>query len=490
MGFSLILAGFFFLIVPTVNLLDIFPDFIGYIFIFAGLFRLKRIDSYMYKASHYALIMALVNLTKPVCLALCVTESTAAQSSNITTATLIYLVIELIFGILLVKNLFDGFSDIGFQYDDSSVKSRKKLLGRFYPKKKKADYEHSVHNKQSGEYKSLVERHGLHPVRYVALPQRKAIFKGVDGLYVFTVIFFAVRCVMTLIPELTTLGYTLTTYGTYEQSGDTGMRIMLMILCVFLGTVLGTAWYIACSKYIRGINRDGFFISRLKEAYRTKVTDNPDVMRSIEFSAYEKLLTAALVFGGDLFIDGFDVIPDIIPAALLFVALIMFRKHYKPFAVLSVFSGIYTAFCGFLLYIQISSVGTFYADTGLELPPMTALYGKLFPVSKAAFLILVVATLVMLIVYMKKNFTRAPLYSKGELVCGASIIALSQIGSAVGYFTDIISDELLRIPIKLGRVVWYANVYISFGSLIVYLIGMIVFISGCTLISNKLSGKE
>ena len=119
MGFSLILAGLFFLIVPTVNLIDLFPDFVGYLLIFAGLARLKRIDGYMAKCAHYALVMALLSLAKPLALVFSLTDYSDAQSSNITTATLIFAVIELIFGFLLFKNLFDGFANLGYQYENS-----------------------------------------------------------------------------------------------------------------------------------------------------------------------------------------------------------------------------------------------------------------------------------------------------------------------------------------------------------------------------------
>lgn len=489
MGFGLILTGFLFLVIPTVNVIDIMPDFIGYILIFIGLSKQKRIDSYMYKASHYALIMAIINLAKPVVLAFCLNDSHTAQSSNITTATLIFLVIELIAGILLIKNLFDGFSDLGFQYGDSK-RSVKKLLGRFIPARKKLSYENSIHNKQSAEYKRLVAKNGLHPVQYVTLPKRKAIFNGVDGLYIFTLIFFVVRTVMTLLPELTTLAYTLTSSGTYEQVQSTGLRITLIILCLFLGTVLGIAWYISSYKYLSGVKNDEDFISSLKLAYKTKITDNPDVTRSIKYTGFYRIMLAALIFGGDLFFDGTDFIPDIISATLFMIAILWLAKYYKA-KVLAIFtSALYIAASVTALVLQILSLDTFYLYTGKEAPATVKAFGVLFPILKALFLLLVVFTLFSQLRYIKTNFGRAPMYSRGKLIVGTSIIAASQIGSAVGYFTDVISEELIRFPVKIGRAVWYANVYVSFGSLIVYIVGIIIFIGGLEAVSNKLAGKE
>lgn len=490
MGFSLILAGLFFLIIPTVNIVDIFPDFIGYLLIFAGLAKLKRIDGYMEKCAHYSLVMAIVNLSKPLALAFSLTDYSDAQSSNITTATLIFLVIELIFGLLLFKNLFSGLANLGYQYEDSKKHTHIKLLGRFLPARRRLSYEYSVKNKQSAEYKRLMRSAPLHAVKYVSLPRRKAIFKGLDTLSVFTYIFFAVHCVLTLIPELTTLAYTVNLDGSYKQVDNGGLRLMLIALCLFLGTILGVSWFCLASKYFKGVNKDSFFTKRLQEAYSSKFLDNPDVIKSVRYNGFYKLMLAALIFGGDLFLDATDFFPDIITALLLIIAFVYFRRSL-PLARTAVALGtVYAVLSAFALGIQVYSYGDFYAATGLDDPLGVKIFSYLFPVIKGVFIALVLIISASQIKYMKHNFTRRPLYAKGHFIWGAAIIAISQIGSAVGYHTDIISDQLLQFFITVRGAAFPVNIYISITSFVVYIFGIIIFLGGFDVISRKLAGKE
>lgn len=490
MGFSLILAGLFFLIVPTVNVIDIFPDFIGYLLIFAGLAKLKRIDGYMAKSAHYALVMSLINLAKPVVLLFCLTDNTDAQTSNVTTSTLIFLVIELIFGFLLFKNIFAGLANLGYQYEDSQNHAQVKLLGRFAPKRKTVSFEHSVKNKQSAEYKRLMRGTRLHAVKYVSLPRRKAIFKGLDTLSVFTYIFFAVHCVLTLIPELTTLAYTLGMDGSYKQVENTGLRLMLIALCLFLGTVLGIAWFSLAAKYFKSVKRDSFFIGRLKSAYSDKFLNNADVLKSVRFDGFYKLVLAALVFGGDFFLDATDFLPDIIVAVLLIIAFVYFAKSLPLAKTCITVSSVYALLSAAALIIQVYSYGDFYAATGVERPWGVKVFAILFPVLKGVFAAICAVLAASCIKFMNTSFKRRPLYAKGHLIWGLVIITVSQIGSAVGYHTDIISDQLLQFFIKVRTAAFPVNIYISITSFVVYIAGMIIFLGGFDLISKKLAGKE
>lgn len=487
MGLGLILAGFIFLIVPTVNIIDVMPDFIGYVLIFAGLARLKRIDAYLYKASHYALVLAGINAAKPVLLFLSLGGNETTRSSNIATATLIFLVLDILFGILFVKSLFDGFSDIGYQFGSSKGK-KSKLVGRFAAKRRSILHGDSVLCRESSAYKRILEGKRLHPQKYVPMPYRSAVFSGVDGAYVFTVVFFILRSLLTLLPELATLDYTVGSDGMYTNAGSEGLRLVLMGLCFALGLAVGIIWYLVVAKYIKRVRKDKVFINDLESAYAARITDNPDIRRSIRYGSFAKLVFAALIFGGDLFIDKFDFIPDIIPAVLLMLAFIRFYKDLFIPPLSAVTAAINTALCGFCLYLQVSvsEYGEFYDEVLWQ----RELFKVMFPISKALFTALVVLLLISQLKYMKKCFKRAPVYSRGKLITGTCIVAASQIGSAVGYFTDIISDDLLHFPVQIGRAVFNANVYISFTSLVVYVVGMILFLGGIEIIQNKLAGKE
>lgn len=465
------------------------PDFIGYLLIFFGLSKLKRIDNYMLKASKNCFIMAVVNLAKPIVLSFCLSDVAEAQASNITTATFIFVVIELIFGLVFLKALFDGFSNIGFQYEDSLNTSKRKLLGRFAPKMKKIAFEHSVKNKQSAEYKRLMRNtNRLTAVKYVSLPSRKAIFNGVDFLAVFTYIFFVIHCFLAFIPEITTLSYAQISNGRYEMVNNASTRLVLIVVCIFLGIIIGCVWFHIFKKYIQGIKKDVFLISRLELAYKEKFSQNLETLNSVRFDGFYKLILSALILGGDLFLDATDFIPDIIPAILLLIAFISFSKNL-PFAKIGIgLSSVYTVLSAVALFIQIKSYGNYYSKSASENPTLT--FSVLFPIVKAVFVCILIFLTASILLYMKKNFKRRPLYAKGHVLIGTVIITLSQIGSAIGYHTDIISDKLLQFPIKVRTATFYVNIYISLGSLILYIIGIIVFLGAFDIISRKLAGKE
>jgi hypothetical protein len=265
---------------------------------------------------------------------------------------------------------------------------------------------------------------------------------------------------------------------------------MLLGFCLAVGTVLGVGWYLSMRRYIRGVKGDRGFIQKLEDAYETKVNSSPDVMRSIRYNGFCKLMIPMLLFGGELFLDGCDCIPDIIPAVLL-IAVLVSMRDYIPWGKLSfALASVYALLSAVAAVCQYNTFGSYYSYMMTEKPLYIEIYGYVFPAMKVLFAVMLVFLLVMQIKYVDRNFKLAPLYSKGRFIVGSLIMAAAQLISAVGYFTDIISEDMIHFPVKIGRLIFEANVYVSFGSLIIYMAGFFVYFGALDHVNNRLAGKE
>ena len=114
LGLGLIAFAGFFLFNPDLAVIDLLPDFIGYIFMSAGLSLLADINDYMFEARKRFRLMIYVGIAKSVSLFF---MFGLTNSANLPYAFLLYPfvfgVIELILLLPAYNNLFDGFLYLG-----------------------------------------------------------------------------------------------------------------------------------------------------------------------------------------------------------------------------------------------------------------------------------------------------------------------------------------------------------------------------------------
>ncbi|MBO5022827.1 MAG: hypothetical protein J6D11_00710 [Clostridia bacterium] len=254
MGIGYILAGLVFLFNPFINIIDIFPDFIGYLLILRGMSKMADIE--------YKLSQAKIKMTHALAVSLgrfgVMLLGFIAKFDN--TLILVFVfsfaVLELFFVLPAFKALFEG-----LEY----------LELRFAP---------------------------------------NGISKKAEDAAKITPIFLVVRSVCALLPELTALK---TDYGYVTSGGDvdlTGViRTMLIILCAAAALVFGIVWLSSMWKGISEVKNNKPFVAYLEERYNTEVL--PDESRAIKRSAknFWRVFFASLFFLLSISIDFHYIMP-------------------------------------------------------------------------------------------------------------------------------------------------------------------------------------
>jgi hypothetical protein len=95
---------------------------------------------------------------------------------------------------------------------------------------------------------------------------------------------------------------------------------------VFASLILGIVWLVCTVIYVARLLSDKPFFANLKAKYETDVLTRPDLfaMRAVGLSL--GCLIAAAVLSVDLYLDGYNMIPDLLPAILMILALFFLRR--------------------------------------------------------------------------------------------------------------------------------------------------------------------
>ncbi|MCQ2431502.1 MAG: hypothetical protein MJ175_02735 [Clostridia bacterium] len=134
-GFGWIAAGLVFLANPLVNVIDILPDAIGWLFMVIGLTRFSYMREDMAAVRHKALILTAVSVLKLLPMAWSLGGASryplAAEPTMVLTYTFVFSVLELIYGIPVMTELFRILASAG-PLDDTrrAVKKSGALPGR------------------------------------------------------------------------------------------------------------------------------------------------------------------------------------------------------------------------------------------------------------------------------------------------------------------------------------------------------------------------
>jgi len=270
MGIGFILIGVLFLFNPMINLLDILPDFIGYFFILLGIYKIADITGKMKNIHKHLLYLIGVSVFRTVLSFVINADDNVMKLIFV----FVFAIIESVFMISVFGKIFDGFEDLGIQFENVSIL-----------------------NKLS-EVKTL------------------------------TIVFVIIRSLFTLIPEFRFLS--MTDYEgeilSIEMTGRIDYGFILTLLNVVVVTLIGLVWLVMLISYIRRITTNSEFIAKLKQYYINSVlTDSKRfLLRRIMISML--LLMLGFVFLIDICIDNVDMLPDFVGAGLILAAVLLLRK--------------------------------------------------------------------------------------------------------------------------------------------------------------------
>lgn len=323
MGIGLLIAGVIFLLNPNINIVDVLPDFIGYILIYRGLYRLAdiegRIESSMTKA-RWLIIVGLVKF-------LCMFMIPSASDSDVLLFTFCFAVVELLLCIPMFTEFFGGMNYLCSRYDNEKA----------------------------------LEREG------------EAKF--------FICAFVIIKNTLVLIPELFSLdgsayGYELT-YDYYNRVYNIEIYKKISIIGVFLvvlicGVFMGTKFV----SYLNKLRKNREFIGKLEDFYRVNVLNDHVLWSRRRQNFVLNVFAVGILFFNNVYIDTFPIIPDFIGFALLLVgALYLSKLDVNAFglSILSVL-GIAVSVLGNIYRLYNSQFGAFsayyldYCKTPFALP--------------------------------------------------------------------------------------------------------------------------
>ncbi len=278
---AFMVPAFCFLFNPNIAVIDLLPDFIGYILLTLALTGIADLNENIAAARTAFSRMILLDAGKLLAILwIFGMEAAGERSSSFLLWTFVFSVIECILLLPAYQKLFDGLLHLGNLYENTAIFAK------------------AAHGRSQ---KSLTER-------------AKA----------FTVFFVIAKAVLAFLPELADL-----TNTAYDEGG-TMLNLYQYIgtmraLCFLPMLIVGIVWLARMLRTARRIRNDSVLIDALNAAYAEKVLPKRGmfVVRSIKTAFFALLLGALLML--DFRVDNVNLVPDILAFAG-FVAFFLFVK--------------------------------------------------------------------------------------------------------------------------------------------------------------------
>jgi len=300
MGFGCIAAGMLFLFNPNINVIDILPDFIGYILIYHGLFRMSYATPKLADARGIVWKLSIVTALRLLSLILLPYTS----DTFILVLVFVFAVLELMYLLPAVGSLFDGFYALGTRFDADSVFDSRNVI--------------------------RVEKNSFAEGGQRRAGRRKIsrTVEGAERLRSFTYLFLVVKTVTSVLPELTALQLT------DDLSSDSRIRLPLSqfkplfyILCSTVVLIVGIIWVVSMVRYILRMKRDEALNEKISVFYEENVASRPSLVAAYRMKRVQLLLSLAAIASFMLILDGVNILPNIFSAALLIFALSVMLRY-------------------------------------------------------------------------------------------------------------------------------------------------------------------
>lgn len=305
MNIGYLIAGCIFLFNPTVNLIDVLPDVIGYLLILKGLDKLSDLDGRLrlakqkFKAAAWiAGVKFLVMFLTPV-----------MDSTWYLLLAFSFGVLELIYGIPAFVGLFGGISYLEMRHTKHKTRrteEAKPLFGGTFDKTEFADgtayfelYERRGTESMPPSFEETVSfadgtaRLCVSDAGFSSRTNDKTVYLyESDEARVISVIFVAVRAVCACLPEITAL------FGIEPGAARdyTGVRSVLAVLFGVVSLVFGVIWLVRMLRYFTNFQRDTRFVSALEEKYAAEILTDELLWTKRKTSAFCSLSIVAFVF--------------------------------------------------------------------------------------------------------------------------------------------------------------------------------------------------
>ncbi len=281
---------------PNISVLDIFPDFIGYIILSLCVARLADLNDVLDEARVAFTRMIWIDLSKIIAIFwIFGMNVTAEYTSSLMLWSFVFGVLEILFAAPAFSKLFEGLFQIGNHYPNEAILKRK---NRPFSEKPRA--------------KNETER-----------------------IRSFTMVFIYLKAIMSFLPELADISN-----SAYDEmsSGTVNLYQFIGLLRFFAFVpvlIIGLVWLVRMITYFVSLSKDNAFVDSLSETYSNKILNKKGlfIKRGVQMSFLILVIACILTVDFRLTVEDsvifnkINFIPDIIPAILFLIYFIVIKKY-------------------------------------------------------------------------------------------------------------------------------------------------------------------
>ena len=319
MGLGAAVASALFLFNPDIALVDILPDFFGYLLLTLSLRFARDVSPHFENAWKRFRILTLVGAAKLISLfwVMGVLTNALEKPTMLLLLSFVFSILELIWGI-----------PAWFSFTEGLI----------------------IHAQTSGGEYPLLERG--------ARSYRRG--KNVSLSFRHTTVFFMIaKAFFANISEFSALSE-----HSYDDKAFHWYRFigLYRVFAVIFGAVIGIIWLVCALRYLRGIIKDEALIASIKSKYETTVLPNRGLFIRRDISLLLTIVCAAALSSADFYIDKVNFVPDTVTAILLALIFIRLKPYYTKYKTGLAMSAVY----GVLTVVGAAMSGEFVSGAWVE----------------------------------------------------------------------------------------------------------------------------
>lgn len=317
MGLTLITAGLFFLLNPSIVIVDIFPDIIGCFLILMGMSRLSLLNASMSDAKNNFQKLFAVSFLKIPCTLIYIGEASSPGQSWGLLFAIGFGFLDVLYGTRAFTGFFDAIEDLANSDERiaSDIPSLRKIK----------------------EYRALSS------------------------------IFVWARAILPALPELTSL--TSSEYGTVTSNGIVSLanyKTLFTVFAAVIGLIIGIYWYISMVSFLRGIKKDSTVFGIICEKITSRECELAPVNEVRGILSFLSLSIIGIILTLELKFDGINYLPHALFALVFLAAALSLSKKYAPAKKMVLPSALYTGVSAvswwYTLWFIMSFFGEFLND--------------------------------------------------------------------------------------------------------------------------------
>ena len=298
MGIGLLGIGLFFLLNPTVSIIDVIPDFIGYILMAAGLDMLADMEDHFASAKKSYVLLAVISGIKTLCCLIL----PFIDGTFIILLAFVFAVGECVLFIPAITNTIGGFHYYGLRYESESCYG-------IYKKAKVNGVEKNVRVRSTG------------------------------AVLTYAYVVFIIRALGYVLPEIPTL-FVNSQMGVINAY-DIDWTVYIPAFYALAGIVtlaVGIPQAIQFRRYIKGVEGDTKLIGTLEKLYEENILPDKGHFAEKKTAAVWVLMLIASVFCFNIYIDYVNCLPGGV-AGIFFAVAALLMKDYSKSALPAAISG-------------------------------------------------------------------------------------------------------------------------------------------------------